>query len=72
MIPEDDQNEEMADEEGAAAERDPNMTMAKVSDVLGVPHMMELMTFFEDYHMQKFPKQPFLSMGKKCKKIHYH
>ena len=45
------------------------MTIANFNEYLMIPHQHELMKFFENFHMMKYPKEPILMLKKKCKMV---
>lgn len=41
--------------------------MGNFNEKLLIPHQFELMKFFENFHMMKYPKEPILMLKRKCK-----
>jgi len=42
------------------------LTIANFNEHLMIPHQFELMKFFENFHMLKYPKEPILMLKRKC------
>ena len=47
------------------------MTIANFNEYLLIPHQFELMKFFENFHMMKYPKEPILMLKRKCKLCYF-
>ena len=44
-----------------------DISIGNFHEVLGIPHWCELMKFYEELHLMKYPKNPILMCKRKCK-----
>ena len=54
-------------EELKKEDKQKQMTISNFHEHLMIPHQYELMKFFENFHMMKYPKEPILMLKRKCK-----